>query len=112
MTELFLDAVLDCVKALPFLFGAFLLMEAAEKHYGKHLDKILKKSKWGGPAAGAILGCVPQCGFSVIAANLYSGGMITLGTLLAVFLATSDEAILLLLADTGRAADIFQLIIA
>ena len=99
MLDVLLDAVLDSLKTLPFLFGAFLLMEAAEKHYGKHMDTILKKSKWGGPLAGSILGCIPQCGFSVIASNLYAGGLITLGTLLSVYLSTSDEAIILLLAD-------------
>ena len=97
MLDVLLDAVLDSLKTLPFLFGAFLLMEAAEKHYGKHMDTILKKSKWGGPLAGSILGCIPQCGFSVIASNLYAGGLITLGTLLSVYLSTSDEAIVLLL---------------
>ena len=102
MLDVLLDAVLDSLKTLPFLFGAFLLMEAAEKHYGKHMDTILKKSKWGGPLAGSILGCIPQCGFSVIASNLYAGGLITLGTLLSVYLSTSDEAIILLLADSSR----------
>ena len=82
MLDVLLDAVLDSLKTLPFLFGAFLLMEAAEKHYGKHMDTILKKSKWGGPLAGSILGCIPQCGFSVIASNLYAGGLSTLRTVL------------------------------
>ena len=55
MFDVLLDAILDSLKTLPFLFGAFLLMEAAEKHYGKHMDAILKKSKWGGPLAGSWL---------------------------------------------------------
>ena len=54
MLDVLLDAVLDSLKTLPFLFGAFLLMEAAEKHYGKHMDTILKQSEWGGPLAGSI----------------------------------------------------------
>ena len=111
MFDVLLDAILDSMKTLPFLFGAFLLMEAAEKHYGKHMDAILKKSKWGGPLAGALLGCIPQCGFSVIASNLYAGGLITLGTLLAVYLSTSDEAIILLLADSSRGSDILKLML-
>ena len=111
MLDVLLDAVLDSLKTLPFLFGAFLLMEAAEKHYGKHMDTILKKSKWGGPLAGSILGCIPQCGFSVIASNLYAGGLITLGTLLSVYLSTSDEAIILLLADSSRGNDILKLMV-
>ena len=111
MFDVLLDAILDSLKTLPFLFGAFLLMEAAEKHYGKHMDAILKKSKWGGPLAGSLLGCIPQCGFSVIASNLYAGGLITLGTLLAVYLSTSDEAIILLLADSSRGSDILKLML-
>lgn len=111
MFDVLLDAILDSMKTLPFLFCAFLLMEAAEKHYGKHMDAILKKSKWGGPLAGSLLGCIPQCGFSVIASNLYAGGLITLGTLLAVYLSTSDEAIILLLADSSRGSDILKLML-
>ena len=111
MFDVLLDAILDSLKTLPFLFGAFILMEAAEKHYGKHMDAILKKSKWGGPMAGSLLGCIPQCGFSVIASNLYAGGLITLGTLLAVYLSTSDESIILLLADSSRGSDILKLML-
>ena len=111
MFDVLLDAILDSLKTLPFLFGAFLLMEAAEKHYGKHMDAILKKSKWGGPLAGSLLGCIPQSGFSVIDSNLYACGLITLGTLLAVYLSTSDEAIILLLADSSRGSDILKLML-
>lgn len=109
--DVIIDACLDSLKTLPFLFCAFLLMEASERYYGKHMDTLLKKSKHGGPLAGALLGCIPQCGFSVIASNLYAGGLITLGTLLSVYLSTSDEAILLLLADTARGRDILMLIL-
>ena len=87
----------DCVKMLPFLFLAFLILEAVEHYAQEKMEKALSGLRWGGPVVGALLGCVPQCGFSIIAAGLYSGGMITLGTLLSVFLATSDEAILILM---------------
>ena len=99
MLDVLLDAVLDSLKTLPFLFGAFLLMEAAEKHYGKHMDTILKKSKWGGPLAGSILGCIPQCGFSAAAAGLFAGRIVTPGTLIAVFLSTSDEMLPIMLSE-------------
>ena len=112
MLDLVMDAVIDCLKMLPFLFLAFLLMEGAERYYGRHMDKIMRQSRREGPLLGAILGCVPQCRFSVLASNLYAGGMITIGTLLAVYLSTSDEAILILLADSSRIKDVIPLIIA
>ena len=93
-----MEAVLDALKALPFLFVAYLLIEYIE-HYMKKasLEKLLKHKKTS-VCAGAVLGVVPQCGFSVTASNLYATGLISTGTLLAVFLATSDEAIPILMA--------------
>lgn len=108
--DIILDTVLDCLKMLPFLFGAFLLLEALEHHTSERVNKLLEKAGNAGPAAGAILGCVPQCGFSVVAANLYSGGVVTLGTLMAVFIATSDEAILILLGNPGQGGEILKLL--
>ena len=78
MLDLVMDAVIDCLKMLPFLFLAFLLMEGAERYYGRHMDKIMRQSRREGPLIGAILGCVPQCGFSVLASILYAGGIITI----------------------------------
>lgn len=99
--DAFLDAVLDTLRTIPFLFAAFLLIEAIEHYSGSFSSRMLAKMGKAGPFVGAVLGCIPQCGFSVAAANLYSGGLITLGTLLAVFLSTSDEAVLVLLAHPG-----------
>ena len=93
--DILLDAAIDCVKMLPFLFLAFLLIEALEHYSSDFTKKLMVKVDKAGPVVGAIVGCVPQCGFSVMAANLYSGGIITVGTLIAVFLATSDEQYLL-----------------
>ena len=78
---------------LPFLFIAFLLIETLEHCSGNLTGRALRKLGKAGPVVGALAGCVPQCGFSVMAANLYAGGVISLGTLMAVFMATSDEAI-------------------
>ncbi len=105
-----LDTALDCLKMLPFLFFAFLLLEAVEHHTSKKTDKILAKSGNFGPLVGALLGCVPQCGFSVFAANLYSGGLIGLGTLIAVFLSTSDEAVIIMFSHPESKAEILKLI--
>lgn len=106
-----LDGVLDTLRTLPFLFAAFLVIEAIEHYSGSYSNRILAKVGTAGPFLGAVLGCIPQCGFSVAAANLYSGGLITLGTLLAVFLSTSDEAVLVLLAHPGSGRVIGSLLL-
>ncbi len=111
IVDILMDTVLDSVKMLPFLFAAFLLMEWLEKHSGEYMNRMLVKVGWAGPVVGALLGCVPQCGFSVVAANLYAAGIITPGTLLAVFLATSDEAVPILLSHPGGGSDILALLI-
>lgn len=112
MLDILLDTVLDALKMLPFLFGAYLLIEYIEQRAFHQFESIL--SKWGrfGPVAGALLGCFPQCGFSVASANLYSKKIITTGTLIAVFLSTSDEAIPVLLMNPKSFGAIVGLIAA
>lgn len=109
--EALLDAVFDTLKVLPFLFAAFLTMEAIEHYSSQYSNRILAKVGKAAPLAGAFLGCIPQCGFSAAAANLYSGGLITLGTLLSVFLSTSDEAVLILMAHPGNGKAIASLLV-
>ena len=91
-------AFFDCLKMLPFLFLAYLFIEYVESSHSARLQRLLTGHGRWGFAAGGLLGLVPQCGFSAMAANLYAGRVITPGTLLAVFLATSDEALPLLIA--------------
>lgn len=110
--DILFDTVLDVLKMLPFLFAAFCVIELLEHHAGEKLNRFFARSGKAGPAVGAMLGCVPQCGFSVLSANLYAGGVITLGTLVAVFLSTSDEAILLLAATPSAAPDILKLLLS
>lgn len=105
------DTLIDSLKTLPFLFLAFLLLEALEHHAGERINNTLRSAGKAGPLLGSLLGCIPQCGFSVFAANLYSGGVITLGTLLAVFLATSDEALIILISEPSRGKDILLLLL-
>ena len=101
----------DTVRMVPFLLAAFLILEALEHYSNRYMNRLLGRVGKAGPVVGAVFGCVPQCGFSVAAANLYSGGVITLGTLMAVFLSTSDEAVLILLGNPGSGTMILRLLL-
>ena len=85
------DSVLDCLKILPFLFAAYLAIEIIEHKAEEQTVAIVHRAGRWGPVLGGALGVIPQCGFSAATANLYAGGIISRGTLLAVFLSTSDE---------------------
>lgn len=102
MLDIILDALLDTIKLIPFLYLVYMLIGYFEKNTDNTLYQKLTHTKWGGPVIGALIGCVPQCGFSVVGANLYSKKMIGLGTLVAIFISTSDEAIPILLAHPNR----------
>ena len=93
-----IDFILDNLLLLPFLFPAYLVLEWMEAHAGDALERKLGRVSQWGPFFGAAAGVVPQCGFSAAAASLYAGGAITAGTLVAVFLSTSDELIPVLLS--------------
>ena len=98
-----LDAFCDSVHLLPFLFIIFVLIEIVEYYYADKLNELLKKTGRYGVAVGALAAIFPQCGFSVIASSLYSRRIITRGCLIAVYLATSDETIPILLATPEKA---------
>ncbi len=111
--EIIIDALMDSVKMLPFLYAAFLLMEYIEHKAGDKLAAALEKaghSAFAGSGLGAALGCIPQCGFSIAAANLYSSRIIGAGALMAVFISTSDEAVPVLLAHPDMAGRLWGLI--
>ena len=99
--DVLLDALIDGAKMLPFLYLAYLLIEWLERNHGQRIENALAGGGRWGFVPGAVLGCVPQCGFSAVAANFYASRVITPGTLLAVFVATSDEAVPLLAAEPG-----------
>ena len=86
MIEIIKDTLIDSIKLLPFLFITYILMEYIEHKMGKKSKEIIKKSDKYGPLFGSILGIFPQCGFSVSATNLYAARVITLGTLISVYL--------------------------
>lgn len=99
MKEIMIDTLIDSVKLIPFLFIVFLLMEFFEHKLSKKTKKSVEKSGRFGPVIGGILGAFPQCGFSVAATNLYAAKLITVGTLVSIYLSTSDEMLPILLSN-------------
>lgn len=99
MKEIIFEAVLDGIKLVPFLFVAFLIIELFEHKFSKKQLKLVEKSGRFGPVIGSLLGMFPQCGFSVLATNLYITRIISLGTLIAIYLSTSDEMLPILLSE-------------
>ena len=98
MKELVIDAFVDTLKLFPYLFLTFLILEFLEHKLSKRNEKVLIKNKKYGPLIGGLLGALPQCGFSSMAANLFSNKIITMGTLIAVFLSTSDEMLAIMIS--------------
>lgn len=104
------DSFLDTLKLLPLLFLTYLLMEYIEHKGNERMETIIRRSGRLGPLAGALLGLVPQCGFAGAAAGFFSSRMITPGTLLAIFLSTSDEMLPLMIAAVAPAPTIFRIL--
>ncbi len=94
-----LDAVVDTLWLIPFLFLTYLLMEWIENRASSATESAVRRAGSAGPLVGALLGVVPQCGFSAAAATLWAGRVVTIGTLFAVFLATSDEMLPIFIAE-------------
>ena len=99
LEEVFLHAILDTLPLIPFLFLTYLLMEFIEHGAADKTISFLKKSDKIGPLIGGAVGIIPQCGFSSVASNLYCTKIITMGTVISVFLATSDEMLPLLISN-------------
>lgn len=110
MLDIILDTLLDCVKLLPFLFLTYLAMELLEHKAGKRMQDTIQKSGKCGPFIGSILGAFPQCGFSAAASNLYAGRIITIGTLISIYLSTSDEMLPILISEHVGAAMICKIL--
>lgn len=105
------DTYIDSLRILPFLFLAYLAMECLEHWTGGKMQAVVRKSGKAGPAIGGVLGIFPQCGFSAAAANLYAGRIITMGTLIAVFLSTSDEMLPIMISENVAAGMIGKLLL-
>lgn len=99
MQEVILDTLLDTVRLIPFLLVTYLLMEWIEHKTKQKMDRLVKDRGIGGPIVGGLLGIFPQCGFSASAANLYAGRLISVGTLIAIFISTSDEMLPILISE-------------
>jgi len=99
MLEALEETLIDSLKLLPFLLITYLVMELIEHRAGNKTTNVIKKAGKFGPIIGGILGTVPQCGFSVSATNLYAGRVITLGTLISVYLSTSDEMLPIFISE-------------
>ena len=108
--EILEDTTLDTIKLLPFLFITYLIMEYIEHKTSDKVKKTIEKSGKFGPLFGGILGIFPQCGFSVSATNLYAARVITLGTLVAVYLTTSDEMLPILLTEAVSLSTILTIL--
>ena len=100
----------DSVKLLPFLFLTYLFMELFEHTTGGKVQNKIKNAGKVGPLWGGLLGIMPQCGFSAAASSLYAGRVITVGTLLAVFLSTSDEMLPIFISEAVAPATIFKIL--
>ncbi len=98
LDEVLLHGLLDTIKIIPFLFLTYLLMEFIEHKAGERAEKFMRRAGVFAPVVGGALGAVPQCGFSAAAANLYAGRIVSMGTIVAVFLSTSDEMIPILIS--------------
>ena len=110
MLDIIADTLLDALKLLPFLFLTYLLMEFIEHKMGERTEKIIHRSGRLGPLFGSLCGCVPQCGFSAAASNFYACRVITLGTLISVYLSTSDEMLPIMISERAGAKLIFTVI--
>ena len=110
MTDVILDTLLDTLKLLPFLFITYLVLEIIERKAESGSLKLVRQSGVWGPVVGAALGLVPQCGFSASASNLYAQRLISAGTLLAVFLSTSDEMLPIMISSSAGAGLIFKVL--
>ena len=99
MIDIIIDTLIDGIKLLPFLLITYLILEYLEHKTSNKSKELIKKSGKVGPLFGGALGILPQCGFSAAAASLYAAKVITMGTLIAVFLSTSDEMLPILISE-------------
>lgn len=111
MQEVIFDTLIDGIKLIPFLFLTYLAMEYLEHRTGDRAQHMVQKAGRLGPLIGGLLGVVPQCGFSAAASNLYAGRVVTMGTLLAIYLSTSDEMLPILISEQAPVGLILRILL-
>ena len=111
LDEVLLHGITDTLKIVLFLFLTYMLLEFIEHKAKDETELLMRKAGVFGPVVGGILGVIPQCGFSTVAANLYTGGIIGLGTLIAVFLSTSDEMLVVLLSGNVKIGSVLLILL-
>ena len=111
LVDVIADSVLDTLELVPFLFVTYLAMETLEHSTEGRMQGLVARAGHAGPIVGGLLGAVPQCGFSAMAATLYSGGVVTAGTLAAVILSTSDEMVPVFLAHQEPAGRLLSIML-
>lgn len=111
MKEVILDTIIDSLKLIPFLLVAFLIIELLEHKLNNKTKNIITKSKKIEPIIGSLLGVIPQCGFSVMATNLYITRIITLGTLISIYLSTSDEMLIIMISEKVEISLILKILL-
>ena len=110
MVKVILDALRDTLNMVPILFGVYLILEYVEARWQQRIVDAVEKAGHVGPVIAAVGGAIPQCGFSVMASALYTQRLLTMGTIIAVYLATSDEALPILLSKPDKAHVVLPLI--
>ena len=109
--DILIDTLIDNLKLFPFLLVTYLCLEYMEHKTAEKTTEIIKKAGWSGPLVGSLCGALPQCGFSVVAANFYAARVIGIGTLLAIFLSTSDEMLPIMISGTVPSLLITQIVV-
>lgn len=111
MLDTIFEALIDSIKLLPFLFFVYLIMEYIEHKASSKTEKIIKNSGRFGPLVGSLLGAFPQCGFSVMASNLYVAKIISMGTLISIFISTSDEMLPIMITNGQSIEKIIKIVL-
>ena len=111
MIDALMDALIDTLKLIPYLLVTFILIEFIEHKLSKKNQEILTKGNKSKVVVGGLLGALPQCGFSAVAANLFSSKVITIGTVVAVFLSTSDEMLPIMIGEHTKIKELLTIVV-